>query len=97
MRSRLSHKDWGFVINKESIKDFIGAEILSVSIDNSLLDSTMTENLKKEFGEKINIQVVNFTTNKGILQIIAYNRRIKCFECRLEVYKNEDVIMSAVL
>jgi hypothetical protein len=65
-------ENWGYFMSEDNLKEFIGADLIEVSIVDTALN---TEKLKEEvYGDEYaNCMFVNFNTSKGLLQFVAYN------------------------
>lgn len=61
-------EDFGYFMTNDNTEDFIGATLRDVRLTNTLLQVT---DFNKEYSG--NVMFVNFETNKGTLQFVAYN------------------------
>lgn len=70
-------EDYGYLITNDEIEDFIGANLLSISIVDTALNNKKLEKLeqleKLVSVETVGTMFVNFETSKGLLQLVAYN------------------------
>ena len=64
-------ESWGYFITNDETADFIDAELLSVSITDTCLNSKKLEEI--DAGEYTNTMFVNLETSAGLLQFVAYN------------------------
>lgn len=64
-------EDFGYLITNDEIKDFIGANLISVSIVDRALNNKKIEQL--EYLYSGGAMFVNLETSNGILQLVAYN------------------------
>lgn len=63
-------ESFGCIISEDNISEFIGADLISVSLtDNSL----MTTKLSTDYLDEGGVMFVNLETSKGLLQFAAYN------------------------
>ena len=61
-------EDWGYFMTEDDLSDFIGAELIGVSITDTILK---TELLVDTYdGDSM---FVNINTSAGLLQFVAYN------------------------
>lgn len=66
-------EEWGYFWCNDVVEDFIGAELLRVTLTDDVLNEAF---LIKKGCENIyegNIMFVNLETSKGTLQFVAYN------------------------
>lgn len=61
-------ENFGYFWTNDSVENFVGAKLLNVSLTDTLLK---TESFDKEYAG--DVMFVNFETNKGTLQFVAYN------------------------
>lgn len=61
-------EDFGYFMTNDETKDFIGANLLDIRLTNTLLE---VKDFDKEYSGEV--MFVNFETNKGTLQFVAYN------------------------
>ena len=73
-------ENYGYFATNDSISEFIGAELLDVTLTNTALCTEKFEEILKKFHVDVNDEerttetmFVNFETSKGILQFVAYN------------------------
>jgi len=67
---------WGYFWCNDNPQDFIGAELINVSItDTALNTKNMREidEVKENTNDEAEIMFVNLETNMGVLQFVAYN------------------------
>lgn len=64
-------EDYGYLITNDETDDFIGANLLSVSIVDTALNNKKLEQL--EYLDSGGAMFVNFETSNGLLQLVAYN------------------------
>lgn len=62
---------WGYICTNDDIKEFIGANLLSINLTDIALSNT---NLPAaDWSNNMEIQFVNLHTDKGLLQLAVYN------------------------
>lgn len=61
---------WGYFLSEDDVEDFIGANLLSVTIVDTCLKSTK---LKEEWVSEDSAMFINFETSEGTLQFTVYN------------------------
>lgn len=64
-------EEFGCIITNDEIEDFIGAELLGISITDEALNNKRIEELVNLY--EGGAMFVNLETNKGLLQFVAYN------------------------
>lgn len=64
-------EDYGYLITNDNTEDFIGANLLGVSIVDTALNNKKLEPI--EHLEEGGAMFVNFETSNGVLQLVAYN------------------------
>lgn len=64
-------ENYGYLITNDEIEDFIGANLLGVSIVDTALNNKQLEELECLGGGSA--MFVNFETSNGLLQLVAYN------------------------
>ena len=64
-------ENWGYFMTNDSIKDFKGAELLSVELTGT--DLTTKELSEHGTSDYANLMFVTLKTNVGVLQFVAYN------------------------
>ena len=62
-------ENWGYLSSNDDIKEFIGAQLNSLTLTDTAL-KTVDPELYLDEGQ---IQFVNFDTSKGLLQLAVYN------------------------
>lgn len=64
----------GYLVSHDDIESFVGASLIEIKIVDSALNTEMWNDEDKFYqGEPSNVMFVNLETNKGTLQITAYN------------------------
>lgn len=63
-------ESWGYFMSQDDFADFIGAELIGVSVTDDLLN---VKQLSEIESEDCYTMFVNINTSKGVLQFIAYN------------------------
>lgn len=64
---------FGILTSEDNLDDFIGSNLFNVTITDKAL-KTKTVDMLKEFDNNcFNTVFINFDTNKGTLQFVAYN------------------------
>jgi hypothetical protein len=66
-------EDWGHFWTNDKPEEFIGAELLGISVVDEALNTRKLEEHCEYGVEGDGIMFVNFETSKGILQFTAYN------------------------
>ena len=66
-----SCEEFGYIITNDEIKDFIGAELLGISITDKALNNKRIKELEDLY--EGGAMFVNLEANKGLLQFVAYN------------------------
>jgi hypothetical protein len=64
-------ESFGCIITNDDTSEFIGAELLGVSVTDNTLNNKKIEEL--EYLDSGGAMFVNLETNKGLLQFVAYN------------------------
>lgn len=64
-------EDWGYFFSNDDFEDFIGANIINVTITDTALKTKRMDEI--EYLEDGDVMFVNIETNKGVLQFTAYN------------------------
>lgn len=64
-------ESFGCIITNDEIKEFIGAELLGISITDTALNNKKIEEL--EYLDCGGAMFVNLETSEGLLQFVAYN------------------------
>lgn len=64
-------EQFGCLITNDDIKEFIGAELKSISIVDTALNNKVIKEV--EFLDCGDAMYVNFETSEGLLQFVAYN------------------------
>ena len=68
---QLCCESYGYLITNDDINDFIGSNLISISIVDSVLNNRKIDEIEYlECGEAM---FVNFETSAGTLQFVAYN------------------------
>ena len=62
---------FGCIITNDETSEFIGAELIGISITDTALNNRKIEQL--EYLDKGGAMFVNFETSEGLLQFVAYN------------------------
>ena len=65
-------EEWGYFWCNDNIKDFIGSKLLSIKITDKALNSQIFDKKAPVFYEG-GVIFVDFVTDKGNLQFVAYN------------------------
>lgn len=81
-------EEYGYLTTNDDIKDFEGAELLSVAIVDTALNNKKIEEL--EYLGEGGAMFVNLETSNGILQLVAYN-------CHNGYYGHDAVLLSKQL
>ena len=64
-------ESWGYICTTDDIKEFIGANLLSINLTAIALSNT---NLPAaDWNNNMEIQFVNLHTDRGLLQLAVYN------------------------
>lgn len=66
---QLCCEDWGYFTSEDNLQDFLGAEVIQVD----LVDKELKVYEKLRYLEDGGAMFVNVVTNKGTLQLVAYN------------------------
>lgn len=69
--SRSCCERWGSLMTNDSTTEFIGAQLISVSITDTALNNKVIEEI--ESVDCGGVMFVNIETDKGLLQFVAYN------------------------
>lgn len=64
-------ESYGYLTTNDDLKEFEGAELLSVSVVDTAMNNKKIEEL--ECLDSGGAMFVNFETSKGLLQLVAYN------------------------
>ena len=64
-------EEFGCIITNDEIEDFIGAELIGISITDDALNNKRIKELEDLY--EGGAMFVNLETNKGLLQFVAYN------------------------
>jgi hypothetical protein len=64
-------ENYGYLTTNDDINEFIGANLLSISITDQALNNKKIEEL--EYLDCGDTMFVNIETSKGLLQLVAYN------------------------
>jgi len=64
-------ENYGCIITNDEVSDFIGADLLGISITDTVLNNKKIEDL--EYLDEGGAMFVNLETTKGLLQFVAYN------------------------
>lgn len=64
-------ENFGCIITNDETSEFLGAELISISIVDTALNNKKIEEL--EYLDEGGAMFVNLETNKGLLQFVAYN------------------------
>lgn len=62
---------YGYLSTNDDLNDFIGSDLISVSIVDEALNNKKVDEL--EYLDEGGAMFVNFETNKGVFQLVAYN------------------------
>ena len=81
-------ENFGCIITNDETKEFIGAELLGISITDTALNNKKIEEL--EYLDCGGAMFVNLETSEGLLQFVAYN-------CHNGYYGHEAVLVSKQL
>ena len=73
------YEHWGYFTTNDDAQEFINAKLLGVTVVDSELNSTvfLERCIEQEIDpkdEECQMMFVNFTTSKGTLQFVAYNK-----------------------
>lgn len=60
----------GYLMSEDSFVDFLGAELISIEVVDSLLKVEMLEQMPQY---EAYTMFINLNTSKGVLQFVAYN------------------------
>jgi hypothetical protein len=67
-------ESWGYFMSEENLGDFIGSEILNISITDSALNTKLYKEHVGDYGADAgDVMFVNIETTNGLLQFAAYN------------------------
>ncbi len=64
-------ENWGYFMSEDNVSDFIGSNLIDVSITDTLLKPNEGFNVDEIY--EGGVMFVNIETNKGLLQFVAYN------------------------
>ena len=64
-------ESYGYLTTNDDLKEFEGAELLSISIVDTALNNKKIEEL--EYLDAGGAMFVNFETSNGLMQLVAYN------------------------
>ncbi len=64
-------ESYGYLSTEDNHKEFIGANLLSISIVDQALNNKKVDDL--EYLDEGGAMFVNFETDKGLFQLVAYN------------------------
>ena len=81
-------ENFGCIITNDDTKEFIGSELLGISITDTALNNKKIEEL--EYLDCGGAMFVNLETSEGLLQFVAYNSHNGC-------YGHEAVLVSKQL
>lgn len=66
-------ESFGYFMSKDNLGDFIGAELLEITLTDTALNTKKIDEEFKYGLDYVDLMFVNLKTNKGILQFTAYN------------------------
>lgn len=66
-------ENWGYLMSQDNFEEFIDAELLSVKVTDTSLNTTVKDMLKDDYVSEDSCMFVNFETSAGTLQFTAYN------------------------
>lgn len=66
-------EDWGCLISEDDVSEFIGANLLSISLTNTALNTQVMERLGEACVEAHEVMFVTIETTVGPLQFAVYN------------------------
>jgi len=66
-------ESWGYFWCNDNPQDFIGASLLGITLTNTALNTKTIEEHHADSLDDGGIMFVNFETNRGVLQFVAYN------------------------
>lgn len=61
-------ENWGYFMSEDTLDDYIGAELLNISITDTALKTFDVKEVYEGY-----VMFVNLETNRGVLQFVAYN------------------------
>lgn len=68
---------WGYFMSNDDLKEFEGAELKEVTLTDTALNTELLKkndiDLESEWSRP-DLMFVNFATDKGVLQFVAYNK-----------------------
>lgn len=66
----------GYFMSEDNLQDFINSKILGIELTDTCLN---TKKLEKEELYEPDLMFVNISTDKGLLQFVAYNSHNGCY------------------
>jgi hypothetical protein len=67
-------EDWGYFMSEDNFDEYIGAEVIEISLTNTTLNTRKYEEHIGEYGlDGGDVMFVNIITSNGRLQFVAYN------------------------
>ena len=66
-------ESWGYLTSEDNVDDFIGAEVVKITLDDELLNESVLSDLDKYTIENASMMFVTVHTSKGPFQVVAYN------------------------
>lgn len=69
--NRLCCENFGYLITNDDTEDFIGADLINISIVDTALNNKKLEQI--EYLDYGSAMFVNFETSNGLLQLVVYN------------------------
>jgi hypothetical protein len=68
---QLCCEDWGYLMSNDDFEEFEGSSLLEISITDTALNTKKLEKQELSYPE---LMFVNFATDRGTLQFVAYNQ-----------------------
>ena len=84
---------WGHMTSEDDISYYKGAELLSIKLTDTALNTTLVEDVIGDF-YRCNTQFVDFTTNKGTFQIVVYNSHNGSYGHKILLIKDKEILLD---
>ena len=65
---------FGYVTSEDNLEDFVGANLTGISVVDEEYDAKVIDFLKESWVDRGSAVFINFSTDKGVLQFVLYNK-----------------------
>ena len=85
-------ENWGYITTNEDLSYFVGAELYKVELTDTALNKKPLEDIENYLVGGGGIVFVDFTTSKGVFQLVVYNAHNGYYGHAIMVCKDYEII-----